>query len=302
MNLFRSKPAHAENLGPIARAHYEHLLREGFAHIPQGFPAGLIETVSAGVKRFLARNDSIFHPHIDADGHYPRLVNLHVAHEPLLQLFTQNVVALAVQDAFFEAASTLYTSLYYERGSAQSIHRDTPYFSTRPEYRYLGVWVALEDADERNGCLQIIRRGHLVPELERQSIALDHYPSLEAVPPSCDALWNAYQQQVMESCVAAGLEVELLKVKAGDVVIWHPQLPHGGAAIGDLSRTRHSLVMHVTPPGTPVYHHDVFFNPAKQVSERAKWAYRKFDGRKFVAGNSVDIGHKEQRPVSDFVR
>lgn len=258
------------------------------------------------MKELLGRNQAIFGKHLDADGHYPRIINLHLLYKPLLRLFAANPLALAIQDAFFNAPTALYTSLYYERGSAQSTHRDTPYFSTRPEYRYLGVWAALEDANDLNGCLEVVRKGHLVPEEDREAIALRHYKTLDEVPPGGsagrDILWDEYQSMVLDACKKRGLIKERVHAKAGDIIIWHPQLPHGGSHIDDLTRTRHSFVMHVTPVGTPVYHQDVFFNPAKRVSERARWRYAKFDGRKYVDGHKIDIGHRENREVADFVR
>lgn len=305
MSLFSWRRKSADGVSAEVQEHLQRLNEEGFTRISGGFQSGVIDEVLAGVKRTLERNAAIFDKHLDADGHYPRIINLHGLYKPLLRLFAENPLALAVQDAFFEARSSLYTSLYYERGSAQSLHRDTPYFCTRPEYRYLGVWVALEDANEMNGCLEVIRKGHLVPELDREAIALQRYKSLDEVPPGSpageDVLWDIYQAKVLEACRERGLKSELVEAKAGDVVMWHPQLPHGGSKIKDLKRTRHSFVMHVVPEGTPVYHQDAFFNPRKVLPERASWKYEKFGGRKFARFRNIDIGHHEVRPISDFV-
>jgi phytanoyl-CoA hydroxylase len=305
MKLFGWMNRDAARSHPQFEEHCRQLHDEGFAHIRAGFRDGLIEEVLASVKQALGRNDAIFGKHLDVDGHYPRIINLHMLHQPLLRLFAENPLALAVQDAFFKSRSSLYTSLYYERGSAQATHRDTPYFTTRPEYRYLGVWVALEAANEQNGCLEVVRKGHLLPELDRPAIALQHYKSLDEVPPGApqgqDILWDVYQSKVMEQCRENGLKTERLEAQAGDVIIWHPQLPHGGSHIKDLSRTRHSFVMHVTPEGQRVYQQDVFFNPAKRAREKAKWAYGKFGQRKYVDHSSIDIGHKEVRQLADFV-
>ncbi len=305
MKLFRWARA-GEEPSPEVREYLRELNEEGFVVIRGGFPEGVVEEVLASVKSVLSRNASIFGKHIDGDGHYPRIINLHTLHAALLRLFTENAAALAVQDAFFDARTSLYTSLYYERGSAQSIHRDTPYFCTRPEYRYLGVWVALEDANELNGCLEAVRKGHLVPELDREAIALEHYKTLDEIPPGApageDVLWDIYQTRVMQACSERGLRPELVKAQAGDVVIWHPQLPHGGSQIQDLRRTRHSFVMHVTPEGTPVYQQDVFFNPRKPMPEKAKWSYRKCAGRKYADFHNIDIGHREVRKITEFVR
>lgn len=305
MNALQWLKRRIEKPHPELANRLRELHEEGFTRIRGGFADDVIDEVLTGVKQALKRNDAIFGRHVDGDGHYPRIINLQLLHKPLLRLFAENPLALAVQDAFFNAPSSLYTSLYYERGSAQSIHRDTPYFTTRPEYRYLGVWVALEDADESNGCLEVIRKGHLIPEFDRPAIALQHYQSLDDVPPGSptgqDILWDAYQAKVMDASRERGLSVERVEAQAGDVIIWHPQLPHGGSHIKDLSRTRHSFVMHTTPEGARVYQQNVFFNPAKYFPERAKWRYGMFGGRKYVDHDSIDIGHKETRPIRDFV-
>lgn len=305
MNVIRSIRAWTARVDGSVERHYREIQEEGFTRIRGGYPQGLIEEVRREVKESLRRNQAVLGPHVDSDGHYPRIINWHLVCKPLLRLFTENPLALAVQDRFFDARTCLYTSLYYERGSAQSLHRDTPYFCTRPEYRYLGVWVALEDADEENGCLEVIRRGHLIPELDRPALALRYFKTLEDVPPGApageDVLWDAYQAEVLEACKAQGLSPERLEAQAGDVIIWHPQLPHGGSQIRNLSRTRHSFVMHVTPEKTPVYQQDVFFNPAKRVPEVAPWGYGKFADRRFMHGDTIDIGHRELRPLSDFV-
>lgn len=303
MNLFRWKKPVVDS---DAAKHLRCLQDDGFTVIRGGFAPGVLDDVLAGVKQTLRRNADIFGRHLDSDGHYPRIINLQALYTPLLRLFTENRLALAVQDAFFGEPSALYTSLYYERGSAQSIHRDTPYFSTRPEYRYLGVWVALEKADRSNGCLEVIRGGHLLPELDRAAIALKYYKTLEEVPSHApagqDVLWDAYQTQVIDDCRDRGLVPELVEADAGDVVIWHPQLPHGGSHIQDLSRTRHSFVMHVTPHRTRVYQQDVFFNPAKHVPEKVRASsYRKFGGRYHLFFDEIDIGHRERRKVAEFV-
>ena len=79
-----------------------------------------------------------------------RVVNLHLAVDAMTRLLTDNP-AIDVCDRFLGEPTTLYTSLYYERGSEQSLHRDTPVFCTSPGERYMGVWTALDAVDESNG-------------------------------------------------------------------------------------------------------------------------------------------------------
>ncbi len=273
----------------------------GFLIIRGGLSQGYIDEIKLGIEEFFKRNQLHFGKFKDTDGHYPRIVNLHLAFKPLFSLFENNKAALAIQDMFFGTESSMYTSLYYERGSAQPIHRDTPYFSTKPEHKYLGVWVALEDADTNNGCLEVIRGAHKLPELALEEIAREVYLNLDEIDPNSDQLWSNYQGKLMNQCLNAGLKIEALEVLKGDTVIWHPQLPHGGSQIMDLTRTRHSFVMHVTPMNTPVYHQDVFFNPDKIVPSLAAWNYAAGVSRRYVDHNEVNIAHAHPLPPDAFV-
>jgi ectoine hydroxylase-related dioxygenase (phytanoyl-CoA dioxygenase family) len=281
-------------------AHVEDLLKTGVTIIRQSLPADLCDEIRNGFIEFATKNEAIFRPYRDEHGHYPRIVNLHTTYKSLFELFRCNVLALAVQDYLFDGETVLYTSLFYERGSSQPPHRDTPYFATRPEYRYLGVWVALEDTDLDNGPLMAVKRGHLIPELDREAIARRFYADLDTIDPSSDQLWNAYQDEVARECQRAGFSSEPICVKKGDTIIWHPQTPHGGAEIRDLTRTRYSLVMHTTPIGVPVYHQNVFFRPSKEFSDKAPWGYVSRNGRRYADFRVISFGHQRPHPLEEF--
>ena len=272
------------------------LLCTGFAIIPRSLPERICDDVRNGFIDLAARNEEIFGPNRDEHGHYPRIVNLHTVFSPLFDLFRYNEIALAVQDYLFQSETVVYTSLFYERGSAQSIHRDTPVFTTRPEYHYFGMWVALEDADSENGPLIGVKGGHLLPELDREGIARELFPDPNSIPPNSNDLWTRYQDAVWQQCQGQRLAPEPLCAKKGDTIIWHPQAPHGGAEIRDLRRTRYSLVMHTTPIGVPVYHQDVFFNPSKPVDDQAPWEYVSLGERRYADFHGISFEHKRSYP------
>lgn len=104
----------------------------------------------------------------DEEGHLPRVINIHEKFEFLRQIFTSSK-ALAFQDLIFQAETIMYTSLFFERGTSQPIHRDIPYFWTNPSNHYFGMWVALEDATPRNGALMGVPKGHKLNETDRGS-------------------------------------------------------------------------------------------------------------------------------------
>lgn len=290
-------------LDPAIRSHALEVVERGFTVLEGAIPA---ETCAAVIARFRAlerENDALFAPSRDARGHYPRIVNLHNAFPDLAGLFTRNAALLGTLDALFGAPAALYTSLFYEVGSQQPLHRDTPVFATRPEYLYFGVTVYLEPTDDENGCLEVLEGGHRMAELDREAMAIRRYGSLDAIPNLDNDIWVEYQNQVVADATARGLTRRRLHVKAGDTLIWHPQLPHGGTPIHDLSRTRFSFVMHVTPEGVPVYHQHVFFAPSKPMPETAPWGYYEVDGRKIADhGGGVSFGHTRNYHKDQFAQ
>ncbi|MBT2790440.1 phytanoyl-CoA dioxygenase family protein [Paraburkholderia strydomiana] len=153
--------------------------------------------------------------------------------------------------------------------------------------------VALEDANAENGALQVFRGGHALPELDREAMAKKYFASLDGMPQYTHELWVEYQDAVTKQCEDAGLIRESLSVEAGDTVIWHPQLPHGGGPIQDITRSRFSFVMHTTPVGVPVYHQNVFFNPNGDHSLEAKWDYNQINGKFLVDHGKVDFAHQK---------
>jgi len=126
------------------------------------------------------------------------------------------------------------------------------------------------------------------------------YADLDTINPADPGLWDAYQKYVLEDCLAQGLKIETLPVPKGATVIWHPQLPHGGAPIQDKSLTRHSLVVHTTPTGTPVYHQNTFFNRGKEFAVEPGWSYFENDRANILQQTQIDIMHQKQVAIADL--
>ena len=279
--------------------HLEKFARDGVVVIEQSLTEEMCDYAHDSFRELTARNRSMFDPFRDEAGYLSRIINLHAVLPAFLDLYMQNQ-ALSVIAFLFGAKPALYTSLYFERGSQQDIHRDTPFFCTIPNYYFVGFWIALEKADEQNGALSVIRGGHLRNEIDVEAIARSKYSDLESINPADPDLWSEYQKLVLRDCLDAGLLIETLSVSKGSTVIWHPQLPHGGSPILDRKRSRNSLVVHTTPTGTPVFHENVFFNPSKRISDEAKWQYIVTPTADIVQQTHVDIMHERQVPISEF--
>lgn len=220
-----------------------------------------------------------------------RIVNLHSDSSAHKQLITKSDKLLSVLDFLFGYKMSVYTSISFEYGTEQPLHIDTPVFSTSPREFYFGVWVALESASVQNGCLRALAGAHAHRYIDEFEFARNRVDDVTKVDRNALGLWNDYQKELVENAINDGNEEVYLEVDAGDVIIWHPQLPHGGSPIINERLTRYSTVFHVVPEGTPVYQADVYFNPdLKNISNEASYIYEKEDDILFRVGVGAHFG------------
>jgi ectoine hydroxylase-related dioxygenase (phytanoyl-CoA dioxygenase family) len=273
----------------VLRAKILEFLDRGVAIVEHAVDTELCDKAVHEFNSWKARNRDALTRFRETDGRLMRIINLHQTLPILKSLFCRNR-SLPIQDYLFRQETALYTSLFYEQGSAQPIHRDTPLFWTYPGNMYFGMWIALEDTDDENGPLEVIPGGHRIGVIDRAGMAARRFTNLEQVPPVSNELWLDYQEEVLKRCTSRNLKKEKIFVKKGDVILWHPLAPHGGATIKDHSRTRLSFVVHTTPNGVPVFHQDVFFNPSRRVQKTPRWSYSDFEGRAIAETGPMTIG------------
>jgi hypothetical protein len=300
MDLDLAKKKAAEEVFDLKiKKHILEILEDGFTIIPAD--SKLLNIIDNAVKEFYefkTNNSDIVKKYENENGYLHRIVNLHMKLDSLGDLFEFSTDSLSVLD-FFLNETIIYTSLFFERGSEQDLHRDTPYFCTMPEYQYMGFWIALEDTDENNGSLKVVRGAHKLPELDRLKIVKKFYEDFEEINPYDMRLWLEYHEQLKEQYTNAGLKEEEVHFKKGDAVIWHPQTPHGAAKILKPENTRLSFVMHVTPPDVPVYKQDVFFT-YKDVSDKANWNYDIVNKRKYIKHEQISFAHIDNYNLNEL--
>ncbi len=232
------------------------------------------------------------------DGRLNRIIDIHTKLSSFKDLFSTNK-ALLVQDYLFSQETVLYSSLFFEIGSTQTIHRDIPLFWNDPAFMYFGTWLALEDTDSSNGPLIVIPGSHKLPLFSREKFAKELKISISDIQPIHQELWDKYQNKIIEECQKAGLHKKEVHVKKGDTIIWHPLLAHGGKDILDVDRTRLSYVVHTTPKNISVHHMDVFFNEHKKVSKELFWDYTYHNDR-LIKNSSLTINHNNDFDYSIF--
>ena len=279
-------------------AHYKKFMEEGFLHIESAITQDIVTWVNDEVDHFRKANrDFLNKPNLLVDNMLYRVVNLHLHLDSLKNVFLDSMDA-ASQVTDSKGRAILYTSLFFELGSQQDLHRDTPYFYTgHDEPRYMGCWVALDDVDETNGALMVVKQSHLLgePDLDK----LMEECGLISAPPTHDPLFSRYNESLVMEAERRGLSKVECHVKKGDMVIWHPNTLHGGIPHRDKNKSRRSFVMHVISKDTPIKHMDYFFHRDKPIPP-ASWVYKKYKTREYIDGNHVDFRHKYTVDLTDL--
>lgn len=254
----------------------------GYIKINNAIPDGLCNKVIAEYNSWCDEHKANLHG-VRSDGRNPRIINLHNQLDSIKDLFVSNDHVLNLVDTLFGYKASVYTSLTFQYGTEQPLHRDTPVFVTAPERFYFGMWFALEDADTSNGCLEVVPKSHKIEEDDRYKFAEDRVLNVDDIDSSCGALWHPWQMSQLNKCINAGLDVVQVPAKRGDCIIWHPQMFHSGSKIINKSKTRYSVVFHVTPENFPVYQGDVYFNRAKAAPPQS-WGrtYSNYKDRLFL--------------------
>src|ERR1044071_9580009 len=91
---------------PKIKSHALEVVTKGYTVIKGAVSKSTCDRAIAGFRTFERTNEEIFAENRDANGHYPRIINLHSVFPDLVPLFTRNKTWLAVQDLLFGAPNS----------------------------------------------------------------------------------------------------------------------------------------------------------------------------------------------------
>ena len=194
---------------------------------------------------------------------FNRVTNFHIYSKNTLDLVTNNKVQELIK-LYFNKDPSIYSSLFFKKGTSQNYHRDTPYFFTNPIDNYCAAWYALEDVNVNAGPLKYYIGSHKIEDLSGFDIynklygnqETDNIPESEIVNNCLNEYFNVIKEKCDEQKLIISDEKNYInKIKKGDVFIWHPKLLHGGSNIINESLTRYSMVTHLVPINTQVFGH-----------------------------------------------
>lgn len=158
---------------------------------------------------------------------YPRMIHMHRFDETSFDWMLSDRIAGSVEELLGEPPLAAQTMLYFKPAGArgQALHQDQ-YFLRASPGTCVAAWMALDEIDEANGCLQLVPGSHKLPLLcaEQADTTQSFTDVAVAVPPDMSS-------------------VPIL-MSPGDVLFFHGQLIHGSYPNKTDDRFRRSLIAH----------------------------------------------------------
>lgn len=163
-------------------------------------------------------------------------------------------------ELMFDEKAKLFQSLYFKKGSTQSLHQDPTYVVVdKYPHNLIASWIALEDVKEGSGELVYVLGSHtkLVFRYKNNKI---HWSANEDGNESHNHHLHCIRELAKELTLTQHLP------KKGDVLFWHAGLVHGGSPIENINLTRKSIVGHYCPASTVPYYY--IFDKNRYCSEK----------------------------------
>jgi phytanoyl-CoA hydroxylase len=158
---------------------------------------------------------------------YPRMIHMHRWDDTSLRWMIDPRLNACLTDLHGREPLAVQTMLYFKPPGArgQALHQDQYYLRTRPG-TCMAAWLSLDDADEENGCLQVVPGSGDLPVLCAQRA--DTRISFTDV----------------EVPVPDGMPATPVRMAAGDVLFFNGSLIHGSYPNRSRDRFRRALIGH----------------------------------------------------------
>lgn len=158
---------------------------------------------------------------------YPRMIHMHRWDEVSLDWMIDPRLDACMTALLGLSPYAVQTMLYFKPagGRGQALHQDQYYLRVQPG-TCVAAWMALDDCDEENGCLQVV-------------------PGTQDLPLLCTVAADT-SQSFTDVTVPLGPDMMPVPVrmKAGDVLFFNGQLIHGSFPNTSKDRFRRSLIGH----------------------------------------------------------
>jgi phytanoyl-CoA hydroxylase len=158
---------------------------------------------------------------------YPRLLQPHRGDDVAFRFMVDDRIRIRLTSLLGEEPLAVQTMVYFKPPGAkgQALHQDQRYLRVEPG-TCMAAWLALDDCDEENGCLEVVPGSHRLPML---------------CPGTSDPTQSFTGDQVP---IPPGMRPTHVPMKAGDVLFFNGSLIHGSGPNHSPERFRRIIVGH----------------------------------------------------------
>lgn len=158
---------------------------------------------------------------------YPRMMHPHHTDPTSMGFMIDPRIRTVFLDLLGRDPYGMQTMVYFKPPGArgQAFHQDQRYLAVKPGTCH-AAWMALDDIDEENGCLRVVRGSHDLPVL---------------CPIKSDTEVSFTSERVP---LPPGVEIVDVIMEPGDVLFFHGNLIHGSEPNVSKDRFRRIVVAH----------------------------------------------------------
>jgi ectoine hydroxylase-related dioxygenase (phytanoyl-CoA dioxygenase family) len=167
----------------------------------------------------------------------------------LIDGFTKQPELMALLSFLLKWPVLPFQTINFNFGSEQRAHSDSIHMSTYPEGLLTAIWIALEDIDSDQGPLFYYPGSHKWPYQYNEDLGLKENFFLLDENPN-----QKYENRIARLIEEHPIQPEYFTPKKGDILVWHPNLVHGGSVHENKSKTRKSMVVHYFGKDVICYH------------------------------------------------
>lgn len=214
---------------------------QGFLVWKKFFPPEIIAEINTETNRIaLSGKVSVTH-----DNKYPFLNR----ESKKIDDITRNPELIRLLSLLLGKEVVPFQTLNFVKGSGQRAHSDSIHMTTYPLGYLIAVWIALEDVHPDSGPLCYYPGSHKLPYLLN-----DDFGKISTAWMTGNRSYAEYEDVIEDLIHKQKLEPAVFLPKAGDILVWHANLLHGGQPIENPARTRKSMVVHYYAKDVIKYH------------------------------------------------
>lgn len=158
---------------------------------------------------------------------YPRMIHMHRWDDVSKNWLLDGRVSEWVRACLGQEPLAVQSMLYFKPAGArgQALHQDQHFVRVSPG-ECIAAWMALDDCDEENGCLQVVPKSHTLPVLCAEKADTTTSFTDVGIP------------------MPETMEPVPIVMEPGDVLFFHGHLIHGSFPNTSSDRFRRSLIGH----------------------------------------------------------